>query len=214
MSIPLAAFDKDVRRAIHDLITTHGVRYRQPDGQHMLLYSGSRGERPLKVAAARKPEDSLKFIRQWADKHGFTEQPADTPTAQVPEETTVAPAHTAKTSPPSFLPYVIKGQPSEYLISDGTTIRCLKCPWETTITRGAHLHIGTHTGQTSEAAKLAAASRRKNLEKVKVRKALQVLAEEHGLTVGDDRTAEVEALRQQVADLKTKLALIKEAMSL
>lgn len=214
-TLTLTAFHKDVRRAIHDLVNTHGVRARQPDGNHIFLYSGTRGERPLKVAASRKPEDSVKFIGQWADKHGFVPQPAQEPVSEAPgaavaPEPTPEPEAPEEADPRHYV--VFKGRTSEWIYADGNGVRCL-CGW-TGERRGAHLHENKHTGLNANSQPLAVAARSRNIQRRNIRKALTLLAEPHGFLVVEDQSDEVDRLKAQVEELKAKLALVKEAMSL
>lgn len=54
-----------LKRLVHE----HGVPFRQSDGRHIFLYSGQRGERPLKVSAMQNPTAVAARINTWASEH-------------------------------------------------------------------------------------------------------------------------------------------------
>lgn len=63
-------FPKPIRDIIVDLVSNYEVTHRvQKDGQHVLLYSGKEGERPLKVGAQRNPPATLRYLRDWIAEH-------------------------------------------------------------------------------------------------------------------------------------------------
>lgn len=66
----LKKFKQEVRDAILLLVNEHGVEYRlQADGQHLMLYSGARGERPFKIAAARPVARQMQLLLPWLREH-------------------------------------------------------------------------------------------------------------------------------------------------
>ena len=68
MSSPLTLpkFDKEVIDVLARLVNNHGVRIRDVDGQHVLLYNGQRGTRPFKVSASRPARQTLDYLGGWA----------------------------------------------------------------------------------------------------------------------------------------------------
>ena len=64
----LRLFDKHVTKALLSLVNDEGVRYRMPDGGHIVLYPPDGTTRPFKVSAHRPAKDSLIFIKDFADQ--------------------------------------------------------------------------------------------------------------------------------------------------
>jgi len=67
----LRAFDRQVVRAMCELVNTYGVEYKI-SGNHVFLVAphstGQEIDERLKVSASRQPENQLKFIERWAEK--------------------------------------------------------------------------------------------------------------------------------------------------
>lgn len=71
----LKAFPNEVADAVLALVNNHGVRFRQTDGRHILLYPPDGVTRPFKVSASRRSEASINFIREQFCKPHNLEQP-------------------------------------------------------------------------------------------------------------------------------------------
>jgi hypothetical protein len=67
-------FPREVQDLVMYLVNTEGIRWRDIDKIHLLLYPPDGKSRPFKIAAARPAEHQLQFIRnQFMAPHGIKE---------------------------------------------------------------------------------------------------------------------------------------------
>ena len=65
-TVTLPKFPREVTQALATLVNDHGVRIRDVDGQHVLLYNGVRGSKPFKLSASRPGEQTMRYLTGWA----------------------------------------------------------------------------------------------------------------------------------------------------
>ena len=231
----LGGIPRPVALVICELVNNHGVTYRlqKSNGGHVFLYNGDQQTRPFKISGSRQSEDTMTYLEKWIKQN--------VPTYGVePVRQTVTPADVAKLAAvvntvehedkpaepkveavaeevwkPHKYGFVTNGQIYRYTYAD--------CLYERDDARGLHLHEQIHTGVKAEYSKAGgkAAALAYQQRKIMVSEALRALAEHHGMTLLDGDTPKVDVegliaenarLKQEVEDLKARVALITEAL--
>lgn len=124
----LKSFAASVQKLLLELCNEQGIKFRVPDGNHILLYPPDGSSRPFKISASRPAEDSLTFIQSDFIRK-YLEKPAQDPT----------PAPHVVSEQPYLAKYSAgeqggKSYPSDCILeqkmSDGTTrYKCTKCDY-------------------------------------------------------------------------------------
>lgn len=238
----LGRIPRKVATLICELVNDYGVRYRVPgNSNHVLLYNGDSKSQPFKVSQHRPEEHSLQFIHTWIKDNvpDYGKKPT-TPTKAVVGESDIKALAEAINTGPSGAAKVVPtlekvdttgrkpvvdgdGKNLGY-DTDGTLFYCRQCDYSRPNRQGFHLHTQSHDPERM--AKVASAggqanSLKRQQREVMVASAFDVLADHLGFKVVDKSVdpAEVVALKQQVADLKTerddlkaRLDLMREAL--
>lgn len=204
------------------LINNHNVRYRiQQGGGHVFLYDGSQQTHPYKISASRPEETTLRYLNEWIEEHVpayFEREVTATDVEMLREAVSTSEVIESRASAQERNtpgePYIqANGIPSGFN-RDGNTFHCRECGFSKEGAAGLHLHTVAHRDPEELARRARAAGESRKLNNVQnktnLSAAFAVVADALGFQMSDSE--EVAALKAEVADLKAKLALIKEAM--
>jgi hypothetical protein len=223
----LKKFPRPVQTVLKEAINGHGVAYRLLDGGHIRLFCGDRSVVPIKVAAQRPAEHTLRVLLPWLEKNipAWTQRkevsvdqldalaqvingdssPAPTGGA-VAEEEPVEP--TSSDDPPEGW--------SEWkfgFITNGEIYRCNypDCDFERPGATGLHFHEQKKhkmtpeqvSNQSRSAAEMRALQRaqRKAMQK----EAARVVAESFGWVVVDGDAKTVDGMQKEIERLTAQV---------
>lgn len=236
----LSKFPRPVVKVLTEAINKHQVKHRiLSDGVHLRLYCGDRDVVPIKVAASRPAEHTLRYLLPWLE-----ENVESWSRREVTEDTVKDLAEALNTSPKAAPePVVERKEPtpgwesaSHGFETNGKKVRCTVCGFERegTSKQGLHLHSMKHTNPEAIKERARSAGENRSLRRKQAvtmrREAVRVLAKQNGLIViekdqaGDLKEVErlrkeieslnhkVEVLTEQRDDLRARLDLMKEAL--
>lgn len=210
----LSKYPRPVAKIIAEAVNKHGVDYRDQDGSHLRLYCGDRKVIPIKIAASRDAEHTLRYLIPWLEQHVESWLQADVTTEAIE---TLAEAVNTTPKPVRAKPVTEADEPK------------FKCDWKgcsfvAKNAAGLRMHIAGHTGEKKKhAAKSAETARlRREQEKIVAEQALAALAELHGLKVSDSDSlalkaqvmrleAQVKTLTKERDDAQARVELLNEA---
>ena len=236
----LGTVPRPVALVICELVNNHGVTYRIQKGNgggHVFLYNGDTQTRPFKISGSRQAEDSMGFLEKWIRQNvpAYFEEPPKKDITPADVAKLAAVVNTVEHEPKADKPKIeidldkaSEWKPFKFgFETDGATYRCTydDCGYERDDPRGLHLHEYSHNGRSSQMSKQAAQSRVLNVQQKEtlIEAAVSTIAEQFGLVVLDKNSAkhaaenerlmaENKKLKQEVEDLKARVALITEAL--